>query len=211
MNGAIDINDELSSSSGSAILVSKNIKDDSVIGSPYLNEDWNSTIILNTRDGKNYKIPKANLNTMSGKFFFKSSNDSVYEVTIQNIDFVKFPSKGSNLLFRLLEFEKGYAYFNILTTGKRVKFYRKFNSVIRKGSVNPMSNEQLTKDKVYVRKDYYLKNEGVIVSVKLNRKGILRSIGDKYKGEVNKFVKQNKLSFKKEKDVIKIIDYYNSL
>jgi len=58
---------------------------------------------------------------------------------------------------------------------------------------------------------YFIRNErGTLRTIKLKKKDILKVLGDK-KEEVSKFVSSKKLSFKKEKDVIKIIDFYNTL
>jgi len=58
--------------------------------------------------------------------------------------------------------------------------------------------------------DYYLDISGKLVPVKRSRDFFLDKMSDRKK-EVEEFVQKNKLSYKSEADIKKIVDYYNSL
>lgn len=58
---------------------------------------------------------------------------------------------------------------------------------------------------------YYIKNNsGLYIKTKLNKKAVLKVLNDKSK-EVKSYVSSNKISFKKEHDVVKVLTYYHSL
>ncbi|AXT60477.1 hypothetical protein D1816_08970 [Aquimarina sp. AD10] len=65
-----------------------------------------------------------------------------------------------------------------------------------------------TFDKEY---KYFIKNiAGNLIPVKLKKKEVLQILSNK-KSEIEKFASSNKLSFKKERDLVKIVSHYNTL
>ena len=58
---------------------------------------------------------------------------------------------------------------------------------------------------------YYIKgSSGLYIKTKLNKKAISKILSDKSK-EVKSYVSSNKINFKKEHDVVKVLTYYHSL
>ena len=57
---------------------------------------------------------------------------------------------------------------------------------------------------------YYLYVNGKEVKIKLNKNDILNVLSDK-KNEIKDFVLSNKLTYSKEEDVYKILEYYDSI
>lgn len=58
---------------------------------------------------------------------------------------------------------------------------------------------------------YFIKNSnGKYIKTKLNKKAVLKVLGDKNK-EVKSYVASNKINLKKENDVVKLLNYYHSL
>ena len=61
------------------------------------------------------------------------------------------------------------------------------------------------------RTHYYIKNgNDVYVKTKLSKKSILKILNDK-SSEVKKYASSNKIGFKKENDVVKLLTYYHTL
>ena len=65
--------------------------------------------------------------------------------------------------------------------------------------------------KVYRKDSYFLLKNDVYHSI-TNKKSFMSAVKDK-RGEMQKFIKNNKLRFKKtfEEDVLKALSYYNQL
>ena len=64
---------------------------------------------------------------------------------------------------------------------------------------------------VYEKDSHFIVKDGLYHSIK-NKKSFMSVVKDK-RGEMQKFTKNNKLSFKKsfEEDVVKALTYYNQL
>jgi hypothetical protein len=62
-----------------------------------------------------------------------------------------------------------------------------------------------------MKDEYYLAlNNKALVKLPKSKKGFMKAFGDK-SSKINSYMKENKLGYKKEKDVAKIVSYYNSL
>ncbi len=58
---------------------------------------------------------------------------------------------------------------------------------------------------------YFIKNSsGKYIKTKLNKKAVLKVLSNKNK-EVKSYVASNKINFKKEHDIVKVLNYYHSL
>ena len=79
------------------------------------------------------------------------------------------------------------------------------------GSANPMVNRPNDK---YVRgEDYFIMIEGVINPIKLKKKSLYKTLElDKSNtSRLNMFVESNSLSLKKEEDIVKLLEYFNTI
>jgi hypothetical protein len=57
---------------------------------------------------------------------------------------------------------------------------------------------------------YYIENNGKIREIRKGKHPVLKIMSDK-SSQIDLFAKENKLSFKKDTDLEKIFDYYNTL
>ena len=82
--------------------------------------------------------------------------------------------------------------------------------IITEGTLNPLT--QIKSPDVYTRSDayFYTKSKSSLNEIKLKKKSILRAFSNKEK-EISSFVKENKLGYTTEEDLIKILTYYDSL
>lgn len=173
-----------------------------ILGSFYLFENWNSKSKIETFTNRVYNINNLNFDLEEGKFLSKISRDSMYvyknlkEVFINKKRFINIENK----------------YYEVLVNGTPYSLIKNYYGVLKPAITNKMTN-QLIKAPEYVAKyKYYLKgeNDSSIKEVFLKKNTILKLLNTKKKG-VNIYVKDKKISYKKEKDLIKIISYYNSL
>lgn len=178
------------------------IENKEILGSFYLFKDWNSNSKIKTFTNKTYKIDNLNFDLDEGKFLSKISNDSMYvykslkEISIQGKKFININNR----------------YYEVLKTGKPYLLIKNYYGVLKPAITNKMTN-QLIKAPEYVAKiKYYLTDEtnSKLNEIHLKKSSILKLLNTKKK-DINNYVKNNDLSFKKEVDLIKIVDYYNSL
>lgn len=171
-----------------------------VKGSFYLFNSWknNSTIVSKT--GKKYQINNMNYDLDEKSFLSKISKDSVYiyqnvkSITIENKFFININEQ----------------FYEKITEGK-ICLLKKYSGKLKKPIINKMTNQQV-KPAEYVKIiNYYsyIDNEK-LEKIKLKKSNISKLITNK-KNKVKAYIKKNKLSYKEEKDIIKIINFYNSL
>lgn len=176
--------------------INKNIK-----GSNYLFEKWENFANIYSDNGNVFRITNLNYNIKSKKLEAKISNDSVFQFNTEGISKVRI----MNSTFKLIDSE----FMKELMTGK-VGLYIKYSLKTKDAVFNPLTHDELTPEEIIKVENYLIQVEGKSFDIKLKKGDILKFLKDKEK-EVKDFVKRNKLSFSNEKDVVKILGYYNSI
>lgn len=186
---------------GMVIFKNKEYKED-ISGSVYLNKNWFSTVVLNTLNDKSYKIPRANFDVLAGKFVVKIANDSIY--AIDNF-------KTKSVIFNNKKFELyNNQYYQRISEGN-LNVFKKYKIKIVEGAKDAIAKIKITPDRYVIKETFYLKNNLSFEKLKISKKNILNSMEESKRNKVKKYAKLNSLKFKKEKDLIKILYYYNSI
>lgn len=121
-------------------------------------------------------------------------------------DFVKLQKKN----FRS---DEGEGFYEIVFNLQNTNYFVKKNVVVlydpnrSKGSqtINNLPLEYRDKSEYFIKND-----EGLYVLVRLNKKAI-RAVLNKHTKLVDTYIKENRIKFKKESDIIKLVNYYYSL
>ncbi|RLJ61919.1 hypothetical protein CLV86_2312 [Lacinutrix venerupis] len=183
-------------------------KEELVKGTPLVLEN-NRELTIYTKDKKVYKIENGNYNSNEDKLVTEYKKDSIYMFGDSNINYAKL----DNILLKKMnniETNKSRFHF-LLSQGEKITFTKSYQGEILKGSVNVLTKLKETNDRYYIKEDYfYSKDNYNVQEIKLKKKQILDIMSD-FKKEIVSYVKKNNLSYKEEKDVIKIMKYYNSL
>ena len=87
-------------------------------------------------------------------------------------------------------------------------FLKKEEKVIKR-QVQDKLTPEIVKWKLI--EDYYLKVDGGLILINLRKKDFFNYLDKSKLTELKKYIKSEKLSVKKEKDLIKILHYYNSI
>ncbi|WP_108866897.1 hypothetical protein [Aquimarina aquimarini] len=102
-------------------------------------------------------------------------------------------------------------YIIVFNKNKNVSLALKVKKKVRAATEPESSYSQYIPPSFVNNHVYYIKNKkGGLEQIKLKKKNILAVLKDK-EDEVKEFASSKKLSFKKEADLVKIIDYYNTL
>ncbi|WP_435263749.1 hypothetical protein [Tenacibaculum sp. nBUS_03] len=171
-----------------------------VKGSFYLFNSWNNSSTILSKTGKKYYINNINFDLDEEKFLSEISKDSVY--IYQNIESI---TVNKRLFININE-----QYFEKIVDGK-LSVIKKYSGKLKKPVTNKMTNQQVKPAEYIKIINYYtyIDNQK-LEKIKLKKSNISKLINDK-KGQINAYIKKNKLSYKEESDVIKIINFYNSL
>ena len=134
--------------------------------------------------------------------YVNRSRELFFELGNETYKIFRFNSEG-----KILE-----EYFIILTNGgENFTFLLRPRKAVAKGKPPRDGFTPATPSKFIEIEEYYLKNGMAAANpINLKKKEILNQLSDKKK-EVETFAKKNKLSYKKPKDVAKIIAHYNTI
>ncbi|WP_199120947.1 hypothetical protein [Pedobacter sp. ASV28] len=177
-----------------------------VEGSPFLYDDWNKGIIKMDNNAV-YKDVELKYNVLDDVLYFLGEKDATMKFLKPVKEFVILIN-GKPKVFRngfndFGKFNKD-SFYEVLADGnvlllkkntKRIGEKREYNSAV-------------TVNYVIDKADYFLYLDGKMLEVKKS-KDFLDSFPRK-KSEMEKFASQNKINFKNEADLIKLVDYYNS-
>ncbi|CAL2086657.1 conserved exported protein of unknown function [Tenacibaculum sp. 190524A02b] len=174
---------------------------ENIKGSIYLFKNWYNKSTITSETNKKFTIANLNYNLNDGTFIAKLSKDSVY--VFQNIKSVKM----NNFLF--VKLESGF--YEQLVNGKKLNLYKKHSGKLKKPIFNKMTNQQIKAAEFVKTEEYfYLYKNDQLKELKLKKASILKLMST-HKNTIKKYTKENRLSFKKESDIVKIFKQYNKL
>lgn len=179
-------------------------------GSPYLNDSFQSGIVYipTTEERFGYQM---RYNIYNDVIEIQNSEDkSIYSVRRNSSYICAIQDK----MFKYLEYtnknnESKSGYFHEIVSGKNsllIKYYCDYEAV--KAGKPPVFHE--TPAKFVRQKSYFLYDEDSLMLIPTNKKKLLVIFG-KNSSKVKNYIKTNKLNLKKERDLMRIISFYNSI
>lgn len=175
-----------------------------VDGTVYLFEDWNNTGVIHATTNQRYSLRNINLNIERNSFESKVGRDSLFSFNFNNIE--KFIINGRT--FKNYYWNDDNRVYEIIYEGKDWSLIKGFKIVEVTGSANPMLNR--TRDRMIRKTFYYLKDDKGIRSFILKKNRVLKLLSNSDKAitsKIENYAKANKLSFKKENDLRKILEF----
>lgn len=172
-----------------------------VEGSRFLLPNWENQGEIYAR-GKVLKLTNLNLDLSTDEFSQMKQNDSIFIFEKSSIDSVKL----NNRLFKPNQAGK---MDEILSEGEKASLIKRYEVEIIEGMFNP--TDGTTKPSRYkIIENYAVVQNGISRKVSLNKKNLADIFGND-KGSIEKYIKDNKLSYKEESDMIRVFNYYNTL
>lgn len=184
---------------------------DEISGTNYLNKDWQLGSVT-VKNGKTYKNMLVKLNLLDQKFIFKGDKGEtmgfvepvtqvILDATILNTNPVVLRNGFTNSDVKPTDYLEVMTEGNILLLKKTtvvVKEVKEYSSAVtEKSYVNKSSYYTAEKDKP-------LRN------LSLNKKDVVNALVGHTK-EIEQYINDNKVNFKKDEDLTKLVNYYNSL
>ncbi len=143
---------------------------------------------------------------------YNAFNDEV-EVLQDNKEFALLKKESIKVVLNNYQYEmfKDKGYFIIFNKNKSTSLVLKPKKKLREGSEAESTYGQAVPPSFIDKYEYFIKTKtGELEQIKLKKKDVVGILKDQ-KSKVEEFASSKKLSFKKEKDLIKIIDFYNTL
>ena len=177
-----------------------------VQGSVYLFEDWENTGIIHTNDGQRFMIRNVNLNLQRNTFESRISRDSLFTFNFNNID--KFVV--NNKAYKNFYYDDDARVYEVIYEDNKVAILKGYTLKFVEGSANPMLNRSA--DKYLQKPYYYVRQDGEIKRFKLKKSKILGLVdNDDRAKQLEEYAKSNRLSFGREYDVQRIMEYLEKI
>ena len=172
-------------------------------GTVYLFDEWENYGVIHATNHEKFAIRNINLNIKRNTFESRVGRDSLFAFNFNNIE--KFVINGR--VFKNYYWDNDNKVYEVISQNKMFEILKGFNVKFVEGSSNPMLNRKNDK---YVRDEkYYLRKDNKIAFFVLKKSRILKllDLNDEQKEKVLLYVDQQNLSFSKDSDVQKIIEY----
>jgi hypothetical protein len=177
-----------------------------IVGNIYVFEDWNNKCKIVVGEDV-FKLSNINLNMKTDQFEALVGKDSMFAFNTSNIDLIyindrKFKS------FYVSNIKKNKN-FELIYDGEEIKLLKGYEVGIKYNDPDPLMVKKNV-DNYFTTETYFIKTGEEFNELKLKEKDMLKIFGDKA-DLISKFVKENKLSYKDDKDLNRIFIYYDSL
>jgi len=182
-------------------------------GSPYLYDDWIAGTVKLANGVTNKEPIMLKYNLLDDEVYFKDKAGEAMAFVVPVQEFTLNPTQIDATLAR--RYRNGYkgidgikpaAYFEVLSDGK-VQLIKKIVKVI----FETQNIGSAAKTRSFIDKTkYYLVIDGNATAVKNDKKSLLATLSDK-ETQLEAYIKTNKVDFKKDADLAKLVTYYNSL
>lgn len=169
----------------------KNIK-----GSFHLFKTWNNIAVLTVLNyEKKLLLKNINYNIDRDVFESRINKDSVFVFNFENIEGITINSREFQYLY--FPAVRGNKTFEVVYDGGDFSILKEYYMYLVEGSDNP----QVNRPSKYVQKSkYYIRRNNSFKTFKLKKKNILEIVGDRA-SDLEAYVEENKLSYKKDSDV----------
>lgn len=180
-----------------------------VVGDAYLFEDWVPASITFSEGAEVQDLP-VNVDLLNQRVEIKAGNQVKVAYAFQVRDFVvKNPLKEDTKFIslndlRLADGEKLKGFGQLLYDGQ-VKLVKRPYVSIKKAKYIPGFEVGSLNPEIVDKEKFYLLQDKVLTEVK-RKPGF-----GKHNAQMKKYMKENKLKTKREKDLVEIVAYYNSL
>ena len=171
-------------------------------GNVLLFEDWKNRGVIEVED-KRYIFDNMNFHLVKSVFMSKIDKDSVVSFDLSTFNRIVI----NDLVFKSIynPATRGNENFQVIYENPKVSILKNYEIVVTEADPNPMINRQ--KRKIEKKGTYYIKKGNSIKPFKFKKKNIAALAGDR-SGEMIQYAKTNKLSFREDRDVSRMLTLF---
>lgn len=191
---------------GASVQYKINPAEDAIDGSPYYEDNWlPATIYL--RNNTYVKVEKLKYNLYQNELIFLKDGQPYVVAEKAKVD--KFTLGNEN--FKGAFDGKEYLFYKVIVPGKPLMLLEKSDCRIAKGQPSK-GYVGATPDKYYTKKSIHIiKPDNNTVEINPKRATELLSYIPDKSADVESYIKMNKLKMRTLKDLIDVVNYYNSI
>ena len=177
-----------------------------ILGSAYLFDEWNNDGEIQTLTGERFLVRNINLNISRNAFEAKvNDNDSIFSFNFNNIKQIIINGKYYKNYF----YNEDNGVYELVYSGKTFSILKGFTVKLVTGSGNPMVNR--SNDKYVKKESYFIRStdKKTIESFKMNKRSLNKLFENNLKdvSRILAFIDSGNLSYKDEKDVIRMLEF----
>ena len=177
-----------------------------ILGSAYLFDEWNNDGEIQTLTGERFLVRNINLNISRNAFEAKiNDNDSIFSFNFNNIKQIIINGKYYKNYFN----NEDNRVYELVYSGKTFSILKGFTVKLVTGSGNPMVNR--SNDKYVKKESYFIRStdKKTIESFKMNKRSLNKLFEKNLKdvSRIQAFIDSSNLSYKDEKDVIRMLEF----
>jgi len=177
-----------------------------ILGSAYLFDEWNNDGEIQTLTGERFLVRNINLNISRNAFEAKvNDNDSIFSFNFNNIKQIIINGKYYKNYF----YNEDNRVYEVVYSGKTFSILKGFTVKLVTGSGNPMVNR--SNDKYVKKESYFIRStdKKTIESFKMNKRSLNKLFENNLKdvSRILAFIGSGNLSYKDEKDVIRMLEF----
>ena len=177
-----------------------------ILGSAYLFDEWNNDGEIQTLTGERFLVRNINLNISRNAFEAKvNDNDSIFSFNFNNIKQIII----NNKYYKNYFYNEDNRVYELVYTGNTFSILKGFSVKLVTGSGNPMVNR--SNDKYVKKESYFIRStdKKTIESFKMNKRSLNKLFENSFKdvSRILAFIDSANLSYKDEKDVIRMLEY----
>ncbi len=184
-------------------------KENIVDGTPYINGNNFEKVVIK---GYSKNVQNLRYNAYEDEMEFKDGNDTYYTNKEEGLK-IDFPAlkKTYQCVNYSFDNKNRFGYLVVLVDNPKYSLFKQEKIELLKGEKSPSAYSKDANDYYVKQKDLYIiKKENSYFKMPKNQKEFINDFSLN-KTEFDKFIKENKLSFSKEEDLKKIINYLNNL
>ena len=175
-----------------------------ILGSVYLFDEWDNSAEIHTLSSEKFLVRNINLNINRNAFEAKlTDSDSIFSFNFNNIKQVVISDK----IYKNYFYNDDNRVYEIIYETEKFSIMKGFSVKLVKGHYNPMV--RISNDKYSKFSSYFIKLNNSIKPFKLRKKSVINLLSaDKNNiSRLESYVSNKKLSYKREEDVVQILDY----
>ncbi len=149
-------------------------------------------------DGKDYYLSNINFNITTNSFESRLNRNQLFSYKNSSLDSVSI----NNNLYKKVS---GYFYEVLLSKGNN-SFLKKYDVAYQAGILNRLDGS-VGKSHAFVTYKYLIKFEDEFTQIEFEKNSILSLVKDDFHNVLEEFIDKEKLSYRREKDIVKILEY----
>lgn len=173
-------------------------------GSFLLFDDWKNHGVLVLGDDE-LTVSNINFHVDEEKFISELDNDSTFVYDFKGISRIVVNSRPFISMYSSAENRNKV--YEVISEGEKFSLVKNYYSKVTQGSPNPMLAR--SRNKIQLKSNYFVLINGSLLPFETNKTGFKPFLTPEQIKKISSFVKQNKLSYRKDEDLKKIFELLN--